>query len=80
MCNNVLMSPHAVSFRRARVMSVPSAESSWLALDPGTFMFILCAVSAASQHWRQQQTQQPIFLRNYLFYLLETNSEIGSSA
>jgi len=38
----------AVSFRRACVMSVPSAESRWLTLDPGPFTFILCAVSAAS--------------------------------
>ena len=25
-------------------MSVPSAESRWLVLDPGPFTFILCAV------------------------------------
>ena len=38
----------AVSFRRACVMSVPSAESRWLTFDPGPFTFILCEVSAAS--------------------------------
>ena len=38
----------AVIFRRACVMSVPSAESHWLTLDPGPFTFILYTVSAAS--------------------------------
>ena len=38
----------AVSFRRACVMSVPSAESRWFTLEPGPFTLILWAVSAAS--------------------------------
>jgi len=38
----------AVSFRRACVMSVPSAESRWFTLDPGPLTLILWAVSAAS--------------------------------